>query len=99
MLESKPRRQPLQRNPSGKAAAKNAKYGYGGKKRGQKKNSADTAASTSGWSTARNKTVDSEFKNKLAHHKGSKGTKGGASRPGKRKRQQQSGGPNKRARK
>eukprot|EP01126_Amoeba_proteus_P022945 TRINITY_DN2308_c0_g2_i2.p1 TRINITY_DN2308_c0_g2~~TRINITY_DN2308_c0_g2_i2.p1 ORF type:complete len:321 (-),score=75.14 TRINITY_DN2308_c0_g2_i2:227-1189(-) len=79
--------------PSAKALAKQAKYG-GVKKRGMKRNTADSSNDFSSFKFSKNKKIDSEFLPKGMHlgNKGKMGT-GGANRPGKRKRQSQPKGP------
>ncbi|KAJ2557634.1 RRNA processing protein [Coemansia sp. RSA 1933] len=66
--------------PNQKRQGKNAKFGFGGKKRGLKKNTTESTSDMSGFSTKRNKSADfSRAPNK-----------GKAKRPGKAKRQRTS---------
>lgn len=72
----------MNRTLSKKQQVKNAKYGFGGPKRFQKRNDAATAGDMSGFKAGRG-----------AGEKGGKGGKGGkGQRPGKARRQQMRGG-------
>lgn len=86
-----------------KRAAKDQKYGFGGKKSGRKRNDAHSAGDTTGWSTRRNRDMKGFVSpnSKSKPGKAGKPVNAGASRPGKRARQGQSQGnarPNKRQR-
>ncbi|KAF9315844.1 hypothetical protein BG003_002584 [Podila horticola] len=71
----------------GKRMKKDQKFGFGGKKRHAKSNTADSSADVSGFSVKRNKSTSFKSGHKAAKG-GAKGAKGGAKqRPGKSRRQ------------
>ncbi|KAG0086646.1 rRNA-processing protein and EBNA1-binding protein ebp2, partial [Podila epicladia] len=71
----------------GKRVKKDQKFGFGGKKRHGKSNTADSSADVSGFSVKRNKSTSFKSGHKAAKG-GAKGAKGGAKqRPGKSRRQ------------
>ncbi|KAF9944795.1 rRNA-processing protein and EBNA1-binding protein ebp2 [Mortierella alpina] len=78
----------LKKKSRGKRSKKDHKFGFGGKKRFGKSNTADSSADVSGFSVKRNKSTS--FK---AGHKAAKGTAKGAAkqRPGKGRRQNGAG--------
>eukprot|EP01127_Copromyxa_protea_P012155 TRINITY_DN3132_c0_g3_i1.p1 TRINITY_DN3132_c0_g3~~TRINITY_DN3132_c0_g3_i1.p1 ORF type:complete len:318 (-),score=86.07 TRINITY_DN3132_c0_g3_i1:93-1010(-) len=83
-----------------KATIKAQRYGFGGKKSGSKRNTSDSASDFSAFNKTHNKTADPAFRRGGAGsgRGGKGGPSGAASRPGKRKRQQSTGGPAKKAR-
>jgi len=74
--ENKKRKAADKKGPSKKRASKNERYGFGGKRRGLKKNTKDSASDTSGFSSFKNKKPDADLAKRMKK-----------TRPGKSKRQ------------